>query len=357
MLRLSESPVTLGESKARLTCCMCDDKVCVMKIQGGNKRPLRQSENIRNISVIGAGLMGHGIAQLFATKNYNVHLLDVKDELLSKAIENIRLNLSLMAKKGIGLVSEIETIISRIKTTTDIGVAISEAQLVIECVPENLELKQKVFQELDQLCPPNTILASNTSVMSVTEIAAKAEMRQRIVGTHFWNPPYLIPLVEVIKANETSDEVMEVTCRVLKNAGKHPVKCLKDLPGFIANRLQHALWREAISMIEHGICDAATVDEAIKNSFAIRLPVLGPLETADLVGLDLTLSIHDYVLKYLESSPDPSPLLREKVKKGELGFKTGKGFQTWSEEEINRSRQRLLEYLIEWTRREKEGIM
>jgi 3-hydroxybutyryl-CoA dehydrogenase len=125
------------------------------------------------------------------------------------------------------------------------------------------------------------------------------------------------------------------------------------VPGFIANRLQHALWREAISIVEHGIADAATVDEAIKNSFAIRLPVLGPIETADMVGLDLTLAIHDYILKYLESSPRPSPLLEEKVKKGELGFKTGKGFNTWSAEEIEKSRSRFLEYLLEWMREEK----
>jgi 3-hydroxybutyryl-CoA dehydrogenase len=310
-----------------------------------------QAKDVKNIAVIGAGLMGHGIAQVFASKNYNVLLLDIKDELLSKAIENIRANLSLMAKKGIGSENEIRKIISRIKTATNMAEA-AKAQLVIECVFEDMELKQKVFRDLDQTCSPDTILASNTSAMSITEIASKARRRERIVGTHFWNPPFLIPLVEVTKAKDTSDEVMEVTYQVMKNAGKHPVKCLKDAPGFIANRLQHALWREAISMVENGIADAATVDEALKNSFAIRLPVLGPLENADMVGLDLILSIHDYILKHLESSPNPSPLLREKVKKGELGFKTGKGFQSWTPEQIKASRERLLDYLIEWNKRE-----
>ena len=303
--------------------------------------------------MIGAGLMGHGIAQVFASKNYNVHLLDVKDGLLSKAVENIRLNLSMMAREGVGLESEIETIIRRIKTTTDMGVATSDAQLVIEAIPENLELKQKVFQELDQLCPPKAILTTNTSVISITEIAAKARNRQRILGTHFWNPPYMIPLVEVIKGRESSEEAVEITCQLLKNAGKHPVKVKKDVPGFIANRLQHALWREAISIVENGIADPATVDEAIKKGFAVRLPVLGPLETADMVGLDLTLAIHDYIFKHLESSPHPSPLLKEKVEKGELGFKTGQGFQTWSAEDAEKSRSNLLQYLIEWTKREQ----
>jgi 3-hydroxybutyryl-CoA dehydrogenase len=312
------------------------------------------TQNIKNISVIGAGFIGPGIAQIFAARNYHVYLLDIKEEILAKAIESIRSNLSAMAQKGLIQKSEIDAIVRRIKTTTDMAEASSEAQLVIEAVTENLELKQKVFQDLDRLCSPEAILATNTSVISVTEIAAKANRRQRIVGTHFWNPPYIIPLVEVIKGKDTSEETMETTYQLLKNAGKHPIRVMKDAPGFVANRLQHALWREAISIVENGIADAATVDEAIKNSFAIRLPVLGPIETADMVGLDLTLAIHDYILKYLESSPHPSPLLEEKVKKGELGFKTGKGFYTWSAEEIEKSRSRLLEYLLERMREGKD---
>jgi len=312
-----------------------------------------QAKDVRNIAVIGAGMIAPGVAQVFATKKYNVHIYARRPEALTQAIESIRANLTMMAKKGLGAESEIKPALGRINTSSDLREAAKDAHLVIECVSENLELKQKFFQDLDQICAPDAILASNTSVISITEIASKAKRRERIVGTHFWNPPYLIPLVEVTKAKDTSDEVMETTYQVLKNAGKHPVKCLKDVPGFIANRLQHALWREAISMVEHGICDAATVDEAIKNGFAIRLPILGPIENADMAGLDLTLSIHDYILKHLESSPNPSPLLKEKVKKGELGFKTGKGFQTWSAEEAKKSRERLLEYLIEWTKNQQ----
>jgi 3-hydroxybutyryl-CoA dehydrogenase len=312
-----------------------------------------QTKDVRNIAVIGAGMIAPGVAQVFAAKKFNVHIYARRAEALPQAVERIRSNLTTMAKRGLGSEGEIEPAIGRIKTSTDLREAAKDAHLVIECVSENLELKQKFFQDLDQICPLDTILASNTSVISITEIAAKAKRRERIVGTHFWNPPYLIPLVEVTKAKDTSDEVMEITYQVLKKAGKHPVKCLKDVPGFIANRLQHALWREAISMVEHGICDAAAVDEALKNGFAIRLPILGPLENADMVGLDLTLSIHDYILKHLESSPNPSPLLKEKVQKGELGFKTGKGFQTWSAEEITKSRQRLSDYLIEWTKNQQ----
>lgn len=312
-----------------------------------------KAEDIRNISVIGAGMIAPGVVQIFAARNYNVCIYARRQEALPIAIERIRANLSTMAKKGVGSESEIEPAISRIKTTTDLGEATTDAQLVIECVSENLELKQQFFQDLDQICPAETILASNTSVMSITEIASRARRRERILGTHFWNPPYLIPLVEVVKGKETSEEVVETTYRLLKNAGKHPIKVMKDVPGFVCNRLQHALWREAISIVENGIADPATVDDAIKKGVGMRLPVLGPLETADMAGLDLTLSIHDYIFKYLEASPRPSPLLKEKVEKGELGFKTGQGFYKWSAEEAERCRQNLVDHLLDWTQKEQ----
>ena len=143
---------------------------------------------------------------------------------------------------------------------------------------------------------------------------------------------------------------MDATFDLLKGLGKHPVRVNLDVPGFVGNRLQHALWREAVSIVDKGIADPATVDECIKFGFGIRLPVLGPLENADMVGLDLTLAIHDYILKYIESSPEPSPILREKVERGDLGFKTGQGFQKWSAEEANRARRNLVEYLLDWTK-------
>lgn len=315
-----------------------------------------KAEDIKTISIIGAGFIGPGIAQIFAVKGYQVYLMDIKSDMLPRAIESIRSNLSQMSQAMVIAKSEIEPALKNIKTTTDMREAASKAQVVIEAVTENLGLKQKVFQDLDRLCPSETILTTNTSVISVTEIASQAIHRERIIGTHFWNPPYLIPLVEVIKGKDSSDETIDTIYNLLKNAGKHPVKVLKDVPGFIANRLQHALWREAISIVENGIADAATVDEAIKNGFAIRLPVLGPLENADMVGLDLTLAIHDYVLKNIESRPGPSPLLQEKVGKGELGFKSGKGFYNWTPEKAKESRERLSKYLLEWTKSQQNKI-
>jgi 3-hydroxybutyryl-CoA dehydrogenase len=302
------------------------------------------------IAIIGAGLMGHGIAQIFAVHGFQVSLLDVSEEFLAKAIENVRSNLTLLAKNGIGTREDIEGAVGRIKTTRDLREAVSGARFVVEAVAEQLELKQKLFQEMDEICSQDAILATNTSVISITEIAAKAKGRQRIVGTHFWNPPYLIPLVEVVPGDDTSPQTVDSTYDLFKSVGKHPVKVKKDVPGFVGNRLQHALWREAVSIVDQGIADAATVDEVIKNSFGLRLPVLAPLETADMVGLDLTLQIHNYILKHLDRSTEPAPILKQKVEKGELGFKTGRGFQEWDQESIQRSRSQLLEYLIKWNR-------
>ena len=311
-------------------------------------------KNIKNISVIGAGMMGHGIAQIFATQGYHVTLSDISHEVLSKAIENIRSNLNLMAQRGIGHQEEIEPSVQRIKTTLDLEEATFKAHLVVEAVSEDLGLKQNLFQRLDSLCPQKVILATKTSVMSVTEIAQKARNKKRIIGTHFWNPPYLIPLVEVIRGEETSLQVMNLVFDLLKHAGKHPVRVNKDVPGFVGNRLQHALWREAISIVEKGIADAETVDEVIKKGFGIRLSVLGPLENADMVGLDLALAIHHYILKHIEHSSEPSPLLREKVERGDLGFKTGQGFSRWSTRQVERSRENLLEHLLKWAKEQGE---
>jgi 3-hydroxybutyryl-CoA dehydrogenase len=308
---------------------------------------------MEKVAVIGAGLMGHGIGQVFALHGFQVDLYDIQEDVLDKALTNVRENLTLLAEHGITKEDNVEPAMARVSVTTQMDLAVDGADLVIEAVPENLELKQEIFKELDGLCPPKTILASNTSVMSITEIGADTRHRERVVGTHFWNPPYLIPLVEVICSKHSADAVMDHTIAILNHVGKHAVRVNKDVPGFVGNRLQHALWREAISIVEHGIADAATVDECIKYGFGLRLPILGPMENADLVGTDLTLAIHDYILKHLERTPGPSPLLREVVARGDLGFKSGRGFQQWSDEDVRNSHARLKKYLLEITSRSK----
>lgn len=304
------------------------------------------TERAERVAVIGGGMMGAGVAQVFAAAGHDVMLQDVYQEALDRAPATIAANLTLLAEHGLFAAGSVEAAVARVRTTTDLAAAADGAELVIECVFEDLALKQDVFEQLDGACPPESILCTNTSVMSIAEIGARTRHKERVVGTHFWNPPYLIPLVEVVRTPQVDPAVVERTMEVLRRVGKHPIDCKKDVPGFVANRLQHALWREAISIVEHGIADAATVDESIRFGPGLRLPILAPMENADMVGLDLTLAIHDYILPHLEASGAPSPLLRGKVEAGDLGFKTGSGFQEWSAENAEASRQRLVKYLV-----------
>ena len=220
------------------------------------------------------------------------------------------------------------------------------ADIIFECIVENLSVKQDYFAKLDALCPEKTILATNTSAISVTEIAEKSVHKERIIGTHYWNPAYLIPLVEVIKTKYVSEDVVAETCEILEDAGKKPVIVQKDVPGFLANRMQHALFREAISIVENGIATAEDVDKAIKYGFGMRLGIRPPMEVIDAGGTDLTYSIHKYLFPHIENSTEPSPLLKQKLDEGKLGFKSGEGFMKWSKEDIEKSNKDMVEGLI-----------
>ncbi len=297
--------------------------------------------------------MGHGIAQIFALSGRQVWLNDLEEDMLTQAEANIRKNLDVFVENGLISPEEVSPALARIKTTTSFEQAAGPADYVVEAVSENLALKQTIFKELDKICRSETILSTNTSVISISEIASQANNKSRIVGTHFWNPPHLIPLVEVIPGKETTPDTVELAFNLLTDVGKHPVRVKRDVPGFVGNRLQHALWREAISIVDQGIAEAAVVDEVVKMGFGIRLPVLGPLENADLVGLDLTHAIHDYILKHLDASSTPAPILKQKIEQEHLGFKTGHGLQSWTEQDMADTRKRLTEYLVAWNRGRK----
>src|SRR6185312_12800613 len=289
------------------------------------------------IAVIGAGLMGHGIAQVFALAGHEVTIFDSQQASLATVRQRIAANL-----KDLG---DDERAVERVTPVASLDDAVRNADYVVEAVLEDLPLKQKLFAEIERHVRPDTILASNTSVIPITDIMRGLQRRERALGTHWWNPPFLVPLVEVIETQWTAPEAVAWTMALHQAAGKKPAHVKKDVPGFIGNRLQHALWREAISLVENGICDAETVDTVIKAAFGRRLAVLGPLENADMVGTDLTLAIHNTVLPAIDNRPGPSPYLEKLVAAGKLGFKSGEGFRKWTAEEQAALRSRVVQHL------------
>jgi 3-hydroxybutyryl-CoA dehydrogenase len=299
------------------------------------------SMEVERVAVVGAGLMGHGIAQVLAETGAPVAAWDPNPEVLASVPDRVRANLRSLGRPR----AAADRVIGQVTVHDTLEAAVDGATVVIEAAPEDLATKQGLFERLGELTGADTMLATNTSVMSVADITQRTRHRERALGTHWWNPPYLIPLVEVVQAEATAAEVVERMIGLLSWAGKTAVHVRKDVPGFVGNRLQHALWREAFRLIEDGICDPETVDVVVKSSFGRRLGVLGPIENADLVGLDLTLAIHEYLLPDLDRTPGPAALLRDKVARGELGMKSGKGFRTWLQGEPAAVRKRLLRYL------------
>jgi 3-hydroxybutyryl-CoA dehydrogenase len=300
---------------------------------------------LKNVLIYGAGMMGKNIAFVFSANPAWRTVVCGRREV--DIFGGIRAACAPLISRGIIGADEFERRLSRIRFTKDIeDDGVRNADLVIEAVSEDMGLKQEIFEKLERRCRSDAIFCTNSSVMSPSEISSKLKYRSRFVGTHFWNPAHLIPLVEVVKSDATSEETAAAVMEVLIEAGKKAVLCKKDAPGFIANRMQHALWREAVYIVEQGIADAKTVDEAVRYSFGLRLPQLGPLENADMVGLDMTCSIHSYIFKHLCDSKEPSPLLTTLRNEGRLGFKSGEGFQKWTDEEKNAAGADLNEYLV-----------
>jgi 3-hydroxybutyryl-CoA dehydrogenase len=291
------------------------------------------------IGVVGGGLMGHGIAYLLAGAGHSVNVYEPSAEIRASLPERLRSIVELLDGDA--------TRLDRIAAHDTLAGAVRSAQFVFEAAPEKLELKQRIFADLEALVAPDTILASNSSAIPSTEIGRHLKHRARVVGTHFWNPPHLVPLVEVIQTEWTADDVVRRTMDLLASAGRKPVHVRRDIPGFIGNRLQHALKREAIALLAAGVCDAETIDTVVKSGFGARMAVLGPMEQSDLVGLDLTLDISEVLVADLDRSTGPHPFLREKVAAGKLGMKTGEGFRRWTPEQANEVRDRLRRFLAE----------
>ncbi|CAM4111790.1 3-hydroxyacyl-CoA dehydrogenase family protein [Bordetella tumulicola] len=299
---------------------------------------------IQSLAVIGAGAMGSGIAALFAAKNIEVVLIDPMPGALERA--------SSVIDRQLGGYAPDTLADTRRRIRMDPGLeAASSCDLVIEAIPEKLELKRETFARLDTLCRPKTIFATNTSGLSINAIAQSVIRRDRFVGTHFFTPADVIPLVEVVRNDDTSAATVERVMAALRLVGKRPVLVNRDIPGFIANRIQHALAREAISLLEQGIASAEDIDEVVKWSLGIRLALSGPLEQRDMNGIDVHHAIATYLYADLENRTTPSALLSEKVATGQLGAKSGQGFYTWPpehREQVLAEKSAALGELVAW---------
>jgi 3-hydroxybutyryl-CoA dehydrogenase len=300
----------------------------------------------QKIGVIGAGLMGHGIAYLLAAAGHSIGIYDPSAEW--------RNSLPARLKAALDLLDGDPALLSRIAAHQTMAPAMKDASFVFEAAPEKLPLKQQLFAELESLTAPATILASNSSAIPSTRIGEKLKHRDRVIGTHFWNPPHLVPLVEVIQNEQTSDETVRRTMDLLRDAGRNPVHVKRDLPGFVGNRLQHALKREAIALVAAGVCDADTIDEVVKSGFGARMAVLGPMEQSDLVGLDLTLDIQNVLLADLNRDTEPTQFLRDKVASGKVGMRSGEGLRKWTPQAADAVRERLRRFLAEQAKARKK---
>ena len=316
------------------------------------------SPGISAVAVIGAGTMGAGIAGMFARAGCHVRLVDLSDALLDRAIARLRLGQAALVEAGLLLPRDADASIARVKATSDLAEACDGADFLLEAVTEDLALKQALFAASDRHCPRETVLATNTSGLSVTAIAGATGRPDRVGGMHFWNPPQLIPLVEVIRADTTSDETAERMRAVALNLNKKPIMVRRDVPGFVGNRLQFAVVREALHLLQEGVASAEDIDTAMTAGPGLRYSFLGPLRTADLGGLDVFAAISSYLFARLNADRETPAPLRALVDAGNLGAKSGSGFYRYSDEDLGRfirRRDRILLKLTEVLEAE-EGV-
>lgn len=283
------------------------------------------SDPIRTVIVLGAGTMGHGIAHVCAQAGCQVRLFDVKDELAQAGIAKIRGNLDKGVEKGKVTAADRDQTLARLAATSDLATASKDIDLCVEAVPESLELKAKVFSTVHQHAPAHAILASNTSSLSLTALAAASGRPARTIGLHFFNPVHIMKLLEIVLAEQTAPDVLE-TCRTFgEGIGKTTI-VVKDSPGFATSRLGLVIGLEAMRMVESGVASAEDIDKAMELGYGHPM---GPLKLTDLVGLDVRLAIAEHLHKEVGEQFRPPALLRRLVRAGKLGKKTGQGFYTW----------------------------
>lgn len=291
---------------------------------------------IKTITVIGAGTMGHGIAQNYALAGYDVHLYDIKDEFLSKGFKSIEASLDVLIEEGVIEKSKKEFTLNHLRGFTDLKEAVKDADFITEAAPESLELKHDLYKEMEKYLSEHAIIASNTSTFSIEQLTETLSNKSRFLITHFFNPAQLVPLVEIVKTNETSETAVEAVHELMKKIGKKPIVLKKDIEGFVANRLQAALVREAFYLLEEGVADAESIDTAITSGPGFRWAFTGPLETADFGGLDIWKKVVENLAPDLSKAEKIPSFIQEKIDQNLLGTKTGEGIYSYSKEGVQK---------------------
>lgn len=317
-----------------------------------------KAQDISRVAVIGAGTMGPGIAGEFARAGCDVRLVDLGPDILRRAMKRLADAHQALIEAKLLSAPKAEAALKSIRPLTSLETACDQVQLLVEALPEDMALKQEMFRRFDALCPEGAVLASNTSGLSITEIARATKRPKLVAGMHFWNPPHIMPLVEVTKGKETSDSTAELVVEMCRRMGKRPILVRHDIPGFIGNRLQYAVLREALHLLSEGIASAEDIDTAMTAGPGLRYGLLGPLRTADLGGLDVYHTISKYLLAELNSDSSPPAVLAEFVEKGRLGAKTGGGFYEYPKEELGkviRQRDRVLLGFLKVLKEQKGG--
>ena len=292
-------------------------------------------KDIKNITVVGTGMIGADITLVCAMSGYSVTIVGRSDQSIQRGLDRFHKNLNSLVEAELFTGREAETITACVRTSTDLGDAVRKADFVFEGIIEDLAVKQDLFVKLDTYCPSHTLLASGTSGLSPNDIGARIKRKDKMLVAHFWNPPYLVPLVELVAHDETSQETIDLILAFLEKMAKTPVLLKKDILGHIGNRLQHALFREAINLVQQGVADPQDIDKVIMSSLGPRYSMIGPMEYMDSVGLNLQVAVQSYLFKSLDASREPQQLLMDKYNVGDYGAKSGNGFYDWSNKSLD----------------------
>jgi 3-hydroxybutyryl-CoA dehydrogenase len=307
-------------------------------------------KSIRTIAICGAGQMGVGVSLCFQRAGYRTFLWTREPGEIPTVRETLS-SLKTWMQEHLPAAASTQGLLDIV---TDLPLVDQTADVIVDCISELLEEKADLFRRLPSARKRQATFLTTTSGLSITQLGQQSGTKQVLVGTHFWNPPHLMPLVEVIRGQDTEDEVVDRVVDLIHSIGKIPVRVNRDLPGFIGNRLLHAMWREAINIVQRGIASPEDVDRTARLTFGLRMPAVGPLENMDLVGLDLVETIHQYLLADLAADRQPLPLLSKQVKRGQLGVKSGRGFYDWKERdsrELIERRNRQIVHQLEFLRK------